>query len=75
MKNLIQRKLRTRFHVTPRVGYQFSGVLISEDSQYAVFTDVVAYPDDSTPEKADGDLYIRHTNVAYVQTVPPHESQ
>lgn len=69
MKNLIQRKLRTRFHVTPRVGTQFSGVLIAEDSTYAAFASVVAYPEDAPPEKVDGELYIRHTNVAYVQTV------
>lgn len=70
MKNLIQKRLRERFHVTPRVGTQFSGVLIAEDSQYAAFADVVAYPDDATPTKVDGELYIRHTNVAYVQRLP-----
>lgn len=70
MKNLIQRKLRERFHVTPKVGTQFSGVLIAEDSQYAAFADVLAYPDDAIPEKVDGEVYIRHTNVAYVQRLP-----
>ena len=69
MKNLIQKKLRTRFHVTPRVGLSFEGVLISEDRTYAVFADVVAFPEGAAPEKCDGDLYIRHDNVAYVQTV------
>lgn len=70
MKNLIQKKLRNRFHITPRVGMQFSGVLVAEDSQYMQFADVVAYPDDGSPERVNGELYIRHTNVAYVQTVP-----
>jgi small nuclear ribonucleoprotein (snRNP)-like protein len=66
-KNLIQRKLRERFHVTPRVGTQFSGVLIAEDRTYAVFASVVAYPDNDVPEKVEGEIYIRHDNVAYVQ--------
>jgi len=48
---------------------QFSGVLVAEDSVYAVFADVVAYPDESSPEKVAGELFIRHSNVAYVQTV------
>ena len=74
MKNLIQRKLRTRFHVTPRVGTQFSGVLTAEDRVYAVFSDVLAYPEDANPERVDGDLYIRHSNVAYVQTAS-HEDE
>lgn len=75
MKNLIQRKLRTRFHVTPRSGVQFSGVLIAEDARYAVFADVVAYPDDASLERVEGDLYIRHENIAYVQTATPHADQ
>ncbi|BCP41440.1 hypothetical protein MINTMi27_15330 [Mycobacterium intracellulare] len=74
MKNLIQKKLRTRFHVTPKVGMQFSGVLVGEDSSYAVFADVVAYPENASPEKCSGDIYIRHDNVAYVQTAP-HENE
>ena len=68
-KNLIQQKLRTRFHVTPKVGLSFEGVLLAEDDTYAVFADVVAFPEDSGPEKCDGELYIRHANVAYIQTV------
>jgi hypothetical protein len=66
-KNLIQKRLRQRFHVTPRVGNQFSGVLLAEDRDYAVFADVVAYPPDGNPEKVAGDLFIRHSNVAYAQ--------
>ena len=75
MKNLIQRKLRTRFHVTPRVGTQFSGVLIAEDRTYAVYADVVAYPDDETPTKVVGELYLRHDNLSYAQTVVAHADQ
>lgn len=75
MKNLIQRKLRERFHVTPRVGTQFSGVLIAEDRVYAAFADVVAYPDDASPEKVEGELYIRHSNVAYVQRLTADADQ
>ena len=75
MKNLIRRKLRTRFHVTPRVGTQFSGVLTAEDRDYAVFADVVAYPDGAEPAKVEGELFIRHSNVAYVQTVAAHADQ
>lgn len=71
--NLIQEKLRQRFHVTPKHGLQFSGVLIAEDPEYAVFADVVVYLDDDTPQKADGEeVYIRHSNVAYVQRLTPH---
>lgn len=69
-KNLIQRRLRERFHVTPQVGTQFSGVLIAEDHTYAVFASVVAYPDESAPEKVDGDLYVRHNNISYLQRLP-----
>lgn len=66
--NLIARHLRERFHVTPKVGNQFSGVLLSEDRDYAVFADVIVYVDDDNPVKADGEeVYIRHTNIAYVQ--------
>src|ERR1700757_775768 len=43
--NLKQRMLRERFHVTPRVGVQFSGVLIAEDRIRAFYADAVAYPD------------------------------
>lgn len=74
MKNLIRRKLRTRFHVTPKVGLPFEGILLAEDSTYAVFGDVVAFPEDGTPTRCDGDLYVRHANVAYVQTVK-HENE
>jgi hypothetical protein len=69
LKNLIQKKLRTRFHVTPKVGAQFSGVLIAEDRDYAEFSGVVAYSDNDVPAKVDGNLLIRHSNIAYVQTV------
>lgn len=75
MKNLIQKKLRTRFHVTPKVGLQFSGVLIAEDSTYATFADVEVYPEASPPEKCSGELYIRHENVAYAQTAVPHANE
>lgn len=68
-KNLIQKRLCTRFHVTPKVGINFEGVLLQEDETYAVFADVVAFPEDASPEKCDGELYIRHSNIAYVQTV------
>jgi hypothetical protein len=56
------------------VGTQFSGVLTAEDRVYAVFSDVLAYPEDANPERVDGDLYIRHSNVAYVQTAS-HEDE
>lgn len=65
--NLIQQKLRERFHVTPKVGTQFSGVLISEDRLYSVFADVIAYPDDGNPEKIAGEIYMPQDNVAYLQ--------
>lgn len=75
MKNLIQRKLLTRFHVTPRVGMQFSGVLVAEDRVYAQFADVIAYPDDAPSEKVAGDLFIRHSNVAYLQLAVNREDE
>lgn len=74
-KNLIQKRLRTRFHVTPRVGIPFEGILVEEDATYAQFADVVAFPAEGTPERADGDLFIRHANVAYVQTVAPYADE
>lgn len=76
MKNLIQKKLRSRFHVTPKVGLPFEGVLLAEDSTYAQFGDVVAFPDDAPPQRCEGDLFIRHANIAYVQTVVvKHENE
>jgi hypothetical protein len=69
-KNLIQKRLRQRFHVTPKVGNQFSGVLLAEDRHYAVFADVIAYPDEADPEKVAGDLYVPADNIAYSQLVP-----
>lgn len=69
MKNLLQKKLLERFHVTPRVGAQFSGVLLDEDKTYAVFGGVIAYKDDDTPVKVEGELFIRHDNISYLQRV------
>lgn len=59
--------VRQRFHVTPKVGNQFSGVLLGEDSSRAWYADVVVYPDQADPEKVQGVLYLRHDNLAYVQ--------
>lgn len=59
--------LRERFHVTPKVGVQFSGVLVAEDRIRSVYADVVAYPEDGVPEKVQGETYLRHDNLSYVQ--------
>lgn len=79
MKNLIRKPtpsildtmLRKRFHVTPKAGLQFSGVLLDEDDTRSVWASVIAYPEDADPQRTDGYLYLRHANLAYIQTVPP----
>jgi hypothetical protein len=71
-KNSIQKKLRSRFFVTPKSGIVFDGVLISSDRGehgYSVFVDVVAYPDQANPERIKGELYILNANIAYSQLV------
>lgn len=82
MKNLIKKPasildtmLRKRFHVTPKVGLQFSGVLLDEDNERSVWADVIAYPEDTDPQRTEGYLYLRHTNLAYMQTVPPNADE
>lgn len=71
-KNSLQKKLRSRFHVTPKFGLDFSGVLIQCDKGedgYSVFADVVAYPEQADPEPIKGDVYVRNSQVAYSQLV------
>ena len=69
-RNLVQRRLRQRFAVTPVKGVPFEGVLTGADGDYYVFADVLARPDGAVPREAPGELYIRLDNVAYIQTVP-----
>lgn len=68
-KNLVQRKLKRRFAVTPVKGVPFEGVLVGADGDYYVFGDVMAHADGAVPRSAPGDLYIRLDNVAYIQSV------
>lgn len=73
-KNSIQKHLRERFFVTPKVGHNFSGVLISSCKEYHVFADVTVYPPETDPQQANGEIYIKHSpdggNVAYCQRLP-----
>ena len=74
-KDAVERRLRQRFFVTPKVGLNFAGVLTEYDKSekgYQVYRDVVIYPPDSNPEPAEGETFIRHTNVACQQLLPPH---
>lgn len=73
-KNSIQKKLRSRFYVTPKFGFgpDIEGILIASDkgeSGYSVFTDVTAYPDEGNPEKIKGDLYVMNGHIACSQLV------
>jgi hypothetical protein len=72
-KNSLQKKLRSRFYVTPKFGIDFQGILIQCDKGeggYSVFADVVAYPEESEPQPIKGELYIRNSEVAFTQLVP-----
>ena len=66
--------MRQRLHVTPTVGYDFSGVLVhadrSRDGQY-VFAHVEVYPPDTAAEQLDGELLIDRAKVHFVQVIPP----
>ena len=68
-KNLVERRLRQRFAVTPVKGVPFEGVLLAADGDYYSFGDVMAHADGQVPRQAPGELFIRLDNVAYIQTV------
>lgn len=75
LKNALHKRVRQRFFVTPVDGLNFDGVLVSFDRSengYEVYDDVVVYLPDAAPEKVKGLTYIRHSNVAYVQELPPN---
>lgn len=81
MKNSIEKLVRQRLHVTPVVGYDFSGVLLhadrSRDGQY-VFAHVEIYPPESAPEQLEGELLFDRAKVHFVQKLPPrvpHENE
>lgn len=65
-----KKKLRQRFFVTVKVGNNFSGLLIAEDASEAVFADATGYPPDTEPQELKGEVYVRHSNVAYTQKLP-----
>lgn len=72
-KNSMQKKLRSRFHITPDTGFDFEGILIQCDGGvdgYSVFADVIAYPEQAAPETIKGELYIRNSRVVFSQLVP-----
>lgn len=69
--SISKKKLRQRFFVTVRAGHNFSGVLLAEDAVEAVFGGVIVYPPNTEPQEANGDVYVRHDNVAYTQKLPP----
>lgn len=71
-KNSMQKKLRSRFHITPDIGADFDGILTKcdwGDDGYSVFADVIVYPDGADPEKVEGDVYIKNSRVLYSQLV------
>ena len=71
-KNSLQKKLRSRFYVTPKSGLEFSGVLVKCDrgeDGYSVFVDAVAYPDNANPEPLAGEVYVLNAHIAYSQLV------
>lgn len=68
-KNLIQKKLKSRFLVTPVTGVTFSGILVAADKEYYSFVDVKVLQDQQGSRSAPGELFIRRSNVAYVQLV------
>ena len=74
MKNSIEKLVRQRLHITPTVGYDFSGVLVhadrSRDGQY-VFAHVEIYPPDTAPEVLEGELLFDRAKVHFVQKIPP----
>jgi hypothetical protein len=75
MKNSIEKLVRQRLHITPTVGYDFSGVLLhadrSRDGQY-VFAHVEVYPDgDAPPRQLEGELLFDRHRVHFVQKIPP----
>lgn len=70
--SITKKKLREQFFVTVRAGHNFSGVLLAEDKDQAVFGGVKVFPPDSEPEEVVGDVYIRHDNVAYMQKLAAH---
>jgi predicted YcjX-like family ATPase len=78
MKNSIEKLVRQRLHVTPKVGYDFSGVLLhadrSRDGQY-VFAHVTVYPPEAVPEKLEGEVFFDRANVHFVQKLPPHADE
>ena len=75
MKNSIEKLVRQRLHITPKVGYDFSGVLLhadrGRDGQY-VFAHVIVYLPDAGQEKLDGEVYFDKADVHFVQKLPPH---
>jgi hypothetical protein len=68
-KNLLQKKLKSRFLVTTIAGVPFSGILMAADADYYSFVDVKAHQDHEIPRTAPGELFILQSNVAYLQLV------
>ncbi len=65
--NSIKEHLCARFYVTPKTGHNFDGVLIQSDRGYYVFADINVYPTGAESQKAQGELWIEKSNVAYLQ--------
>lgn len=78
MKNSIEKLVRQRLHITPKVGYDFSGVLLhadrGRDGQY-VFAHVIVYPPEGAPEKLEGEILFDKVNVHFVQKLPTHADE
>ena len=74
MKNSIEKQVRQRLHITPTVGYDFSGVLLHADRNrdgQLVFAHVEMYPPDTPPQKLEGEVYFDRYKVFLAQKIPP----
>ena len=72
-KTAFQKKVHNRFFVTPKVGLNFSGVLVKAgraEKDWSTFVDVKAHLPNSSPEPLEGDMLIQNSNIAYAQIIP-----
>jgi hypothetical protein len=76
-KTELQKKVANRLFVTPKVGLNFSGVLVKAgktEQDWSTFADVKLHLPNSNPEPVH-DTLIQNSNIAYVQIIPPVEQQ
>jgi hypothetical protein len=76
-KTELQKKVKNRLFVTPKVGLNFSGVLVKADRTeqgWATFTDAKLHLPNANPEPVH-DTIIQNSNIAYLQILPPVEEK